>query len=83
MMRKIDGASKERGGMETTSFYPINTAPKDVEILVWCPYYGMVVCVRNEFYGDFSTVFGSRIKHATYWTHLPELKILDEGSDKQ
>lgn len=82
-MRKIDVASKERGSIETTSFYPINTAPKDVEILVWSTYYGNVVCSWNEFYECFTTVFGSSIRDAQYWTHLPELKILDEGSDKQ
>ena len=58
---------------ELNAWQPIETAPKDRNILVYDPGYGHLVVICPEFYNLWITVFGIKLtKPPTHWQELPE-----------
>lgn len=58
---------------ELNAWQPIETAPKDRNILVYDPGYGHLVVIWPEFYNLWITVFGRTLtKPPTHWQELPE-----------
>jgi len=58
---------------ELNAWQPIETAPKDRNILVYDPGYGNLVVIWSEFYNLWITVFGRKLTEPpTHWQELPE-----------
>ena len=58
---------------ELNAWQPIETAPKDRNILVYDPGYGHLVVIWSEFYNLWITVFGRKLTEPpTHWQELPE-----------
>ena len=58
---------------ELDAWQPIETAPKDRNILVYDPGYGHLVVIWSEFYNLWITVFGRKLTEPpTHWQELPE-----------
>ena len=58
---------------ELNAWQPIETAPKDKNILVYDPGYGQLVVIWSEFYSLWITVFGRKLTQTpTHWQELPE-----------
>lgn len=58
---------------ELNAWHPIETAPRDRNILVYDPGYGHLVVIWSEFYNLWITVFGRKLTEPpTHWQKLPE-----------
>ena len=58
---------------ELNAWQPIETAPKDRNILVYDPGYGNLVVIWSEFYNLWITVFGRKLTEPpTHWQELPK-----------
>ena len=58
---------------ELNAWQPIETAPKDKNILVYDPGYGQLVVIWSKFYSRWITVFGRKLTQPpTHWQELPD-----------